>query len=48
MNFARPAALVLACALLLSSCGFQLRGTATLPFDTLYVPHANGGMALKG
>ena len=24
-------------ALLLSSCGFHLRGAATLPFDTLYV-----------
>jgi LPS-assembly lipoprotein len=23
--------------LLLSACGFQLRGTATLPFDTIYV-----------
>jgi LPS-assembly lipoprotein len=27
-------------ALLLSSCGFQLRGPATLPFDTLYVQAA--------
>ena len=29
-------------ALLLSSCGFQLRGSAALPFNTLYVdaPHA--------
>ena len=25
-------------ALLLSACGFQLRGTAALPFDTLYLP----------
>ena len=24
--------------LLLAGCGFQLRGTADLPFDTLYVP----------
>lgn len=27
-------------ALLLGSCGFQLRGTATLPFDTLFVQAA--------
>jgi len=48
MNIAKPAApaLALALALLLSACGFQLRGSATLPFDTLYVPDANGGMAL--
>jgi LPS-assembly lipoprotein len=29
--------LVLAVALLLSGCGFQLRGSYTLPFDTLYI-----------
>lgn len=28
---------MLTAVLLLSACGFQLRGTATLPFDTLYV-----------
>ena len=27
-------------ALLLSGCGFQLRGSATLPFDTLYIDAA--------
>ncbi|MCW5576324.1 MAG: hypothetical protein KIT13_09545 [Burkholderiales bacterium] len=27
----------LLCALLLAGCGFQLRGAANLPFDTLYV-----------
>ena len=32
------AALVLA---LLAGCGFQLRGTAQLPFETLYIPGAN-------
>ena len=32
--------------LLLAGCGFQLRGTADLPFDTLYVPGATGGIAL--
>jgi LPS-assembly lipoprotein len=30
---------------LLSACGFQLRGTAALPFETLYVP-ATGGIGL--
>lgn len=32
-----PAAAALCLALLLAACGFQLRGTATLPFQTLYV-----------
>lgn len=36
---------VLAC-LLLAACGFQLRGTASLPFETLYVPGAAAGIAL--
>jgi LPS-assembly lipoprotein len=39
----------LAAALLLSlsACGFQLRGTAALPFDTLYMPPSNtAGVAL--
>jgi LPS-assembly lipoprotein len=31
---------MLAAALLLPACGFQLRGTATLPFNTLYVQAA--------
>jgi LPS-assembly lipoprotein len=30
----------------LAACGFQLRGSATLPFDTVYVPGASGGIAL--
>jgi LPS-assembly lipoprotein len=38
--------LALALALLLSSCGFQLRGAAPLPFDTLYMPGTSGGIAL--
>jgi LPS-assembly lipoprotein len=48
MNIAKPAApaLAFALALLLSSCGFQMRGTASLPFDTLYVPGATSGIAL--
>lgn len=33
--------------LLLSSCGFQLRGSANLPFETLYIPNAGGGIALE-
>lgn len=32
--------IVLTAAVLLSACGFQLRGTATLPFSTLYVQAA--------
>ena len=30
----------------LAGCGFQLRGSATLPFETVYVPGASGGIAL--
>ena len=33
-------------ALLLGACGFQLRGSATVPFDTLYLPRANTGIGL--
>ena len=33
-------------ALSLSACGFQLRGTAALPFETLYIPNTTGGIAL--
>jgi len=32
--------------LLVASCGFQLRGSANLPFETLYVPGATSGIAL--
>src|SRR5687768_13728468 len=40
-------ALAFAAALLLSGCGFQLRGTAALPFDTLYMPSTGAqGVAL--
>jgi LPS-assembly lipoprotein len=31
------AALALACAMLLASCGFHPRGQATLPFETIFV-----------
>ncbi len=37
-------AFVLAAAL--AGCGFQLRGTASLPFETLYMSSAGGGIAL--
>ncbi len=30
----------------LSACGFQLRGVSSLPFETLYIPGATGGLAL--
>jgi len=30
----------------LAGCGFHLRGTADLPFDTVYVPNATSGIAL--
>jgi LPS-assembly lipoprotein len=38
--------LTLIAALALAGCGFQLRGTAALPFDTVFVPGATGGIAL--
>jgi len=38
--------LALAAVLLIAACGFQLRGTADLPFVTLYLPGATGGIAL--
>lgn len=41
MRIAIASALVLA----LAACGFQLRGTAELPFDTVYLP-ATGGIGL--
>jgi LPS-assembly lipoprotein len=31
---------------LLAGCGFQLRGTQDVPFNTLYIPGASGGIAL--
>ena len=33
---------VLICTMLLAACGFQLRGEANLPFDTLYVQATAG------
>ena len=41
------AAFAFALSLLLAGCGFQLRGTADLPFETLYLPPASTpGIAL--
>jgi LPS-assembly lipoprotein len=31
---------------LLAGCGFRLRGTAEVPFETLYLPGATSGIAL--
>ncbi|HEY8068601.1 MAG TPA: LPS assembly lipoprotein LptE [Burkholderiales bacterium] len=45
MRFAKPAA-VFALAVLLAGCGFQLRGTANLPFASVYLPPGSGGVAL--
>jgi len=39
-------ALALLFAITLAGCGFQLRGTSALPFDTLYMPNTTGGIAL--
>ncbi len=39
-------ALAILLALALSGCGFQLRGAAELPFETIFVPGATAGVAL--
>lgn len=44
MSSSKVLALVL--ALLVAGCGFRLRGTAEVPFDSLYIPGATSGMAL--
>jgi LPS-assembly lipoprotein len=46
MRIAKPVAVALALALLLAGCGFQLRGTANLPFESVYLPPGSGGVAL--
>ena len=38
--------LLILLAFALAGCGFQLRGTAAVPFDTLYLPNTTGGIAL--
>lgn len=37
---------LLALTLALAGCGFQLRGTTELPFETVFVPSATSGVAL--
>ena len=34
-------------AAVVAGCGFQLRGSATVPFRTLYIPDARTGVALN-
>ena len=46
MNRVRRKVALTPFVLLLAGCGFQLRGTADLPFGTVYVPGATGGIAL--
>ena len=46
MKIAKAVLLALLLATMLAGCGFQLRGTADLPFHTLYMPGATGGIAL--
>lgn len=47
MRFVKAGALALVFASLLAGCGFQLRGTADLPFKTIYMPPATQpGVAL--
>ena len=43
LSFLRRAGLLCAALLLLSACGFQLRGSATLPFETIFleIPEGN-------
>ena len=33
--------------MVLAGCGFQLRGSATVPFHSLYIPGAKSGIALE-
>jgi LPS-assembly lipoprotein len=40
------ALLAMLVAVLVAGCGFQLRGSSSLPFDTIYVPGSSGGVAL--
>ena len=38
---------VLALALALAACGFRLRGSAGVPFETLYIPQSKSGIGLE-
>ena len=39
-------ALLLALAVALAGCGFKMRGSAVVPFDTVYIPGATTGIQL--
>ncbi len=39
-------ALLLVLALAIAGCGFRLRGSAELPFETLYIPQSTSGIGL--
>jgi LPS-assembly lipoprotein len=39
-------AFLLALALALAGCGFKMRGSAAVPFDTVYIPNATTGIQL--
>ena len=45
MNFPRRKFISVMMPLALTGCGFKLRGTADVPFETVYVPGATGGIA---
>lgn len=46
VDHVKPAAVAIAFAFVLAACGFQMRGAAPLPFDTIYIPGTSGGIAL--
>ena len=46
VDHVKPAAVALAFSFVLAACGFQMRGAAPLPFDTLYMPGTSSGIAL--
>jgi len=46
MRIVITAVVTSALALALGACGFQMRGAAALPFETIYVPPRGGGIAL--
>jgi LPS-assembly lipoprotein len=46
MRTVKPVALAFALVVTLAGCGFQLRGTAALPFETIFMPNTAGGIAL--
>ena len=38
--------LIVVLVLLVAGCGFRLRGTAEVPFESVYIPNATAGIAL--